>query len=39
MHLTPKGSVKNRFKMLEYWRVWSTFESVFVLPLGVIYYF
>jgi len=25
--------------MLEYCRVCSTFESVFALPLGVIYYF
>lgn len=39
MHLMPNGSVKNRSKMLEYYRVCFTFESVFVLPLGMIYYF
>mgnify|MGYP005810678563 CR=1 len=39
MHLTPKGCVENRFKMLEYERVCSTFESVFALPLDVIWYF
>ena len=39
MHLTPNGCVNNRFKMLEYYRVCSTFESVFALPLDVIYYF
>ncbi len=38
MHLTPKGIVANRFKMLEYCRVCSTFESVFALPLAVICY-
>ena len=39
MHLTPKAFVKNRFKMLEYESVCSAFESIFALPLGVIYYF
>ena len=39
MHLTPNGCVKNRFEMLEYYRVCSAFESVFALPLDVIYYF
>ena len=39
MHLTLNGFVKNRFKMLEYCRVCSTFESVFASPLNVIYYF
>jgi hypothetical protein len=39
MHLTPNGCVTNRFEMLEYYRVCSTFESVCALPLGVIYYF
>ncbi len=41
MHLIRQYSwrIKNRFKMLEYYRVCSTFESVFALPLDVIYYF
>ena len=39
MRLTPKGCVENRFKMLEYYRVCSTFESVFAVPLSVIRYF
>jgi hypothetical protein len=39
MHLTPKGFVVNRFKILEYYRVCSAFESVYVAPLNVIYYF
>ncbi len=39
MHLTPNGCVINRFEMLEYYRVCSTFESVYALPLSVIYDF
>jgi hypothetical protein len=39
MHLTLNGCVENRFKMLEYQSVCSAFESVFALPLSVIYYF
>ncbi len=34
MHLTPKGFVKNRFKVLEYLRVYSVFESVLCRALG-----
>jgi hypothetical protein len=39
MYLTPNGIVKNQFKILEYYRVCSVFESVFAAPLGVIYIF
>ncbi len=39
MHLTANGCVINRFEMLEYYRVCSTFESVYALPLSVIYDF
>jgi hypothetical protein len=39
MHLTLKGGVANRFKMLTYLRVCSAFESVCALPLSVIYNF
>ncbi len=39
MHLTLNCSVINRSKMLEYYRVCSAFESVYVLHLSVIYYF
>ena len=39
MHLTLKGFVANRFKILEYLRVCSVFESVCVAPLNLIYYF
>ena len=28
MHLTPMGIVKNRFQILEYYRICSVFESV-----------
>ena len=39
MHLTPKGVVKNRSKILEYLCLCFVFESIFAAPLGVIYYF
>ena len=39
MYLTPNSCVEDRFKMLEYYRVCSTFESVFALLLSVISYF
>ena len=39
MHLMPKDCVTNRFKMLEYYRVCSTSESVCALPLDMICYF
>jgi hypothetical protein len=39
MHLTPKGFVVNRLKILEYYRVCSVFESFYVAPLSVTYYF
>ena len=32
MHLTPNGCVANRFKMLEYCRVCSAFDSVCACP-------
>jgi hypothetical protein len=38
MHLTPKGIVENRIKILEYLSVCSVFDSVFVAPLGVVYF-
>jgi len=34
MHLTSKGFVKNRFEILEYYRVYSVFESVLRRALG-----
>ena len=34
MDLTPKAFVKNRFKMLEYYRVCSAFESACDEPFG-----
>ncbi len=39
MHLTLKCCVINQFKMLEYYRVCSAFESVYALHLSAIYYF
>ena len=39
MHLTLNCCVINQFKMLEYYRVCSAFESVYALHLSVIYYF
>ena len=33
------GFVKNRFKILEYYRVYSVFKSVFAAPMDVIYDF
>jgi hypothetical protein len=41
MHLIRQyfWRIENRFKMLEFYRVCSAFESVFAATLGVTYYF
>jgi hypothetical protein len=39
MNLTLNYCVINRFKVLEYYRVCSAFESVYALYLSVISYF